>query len=434
VILIVLDACRADHLGIYGYNRQTTPNMDAFAGRSVIYTRAYSQAPWTIPSIATLFVSQYPYVHRVNSVPEAEEHTRLDKRFVTLAEALKVRGYRTAGVTSQPWLRADMGFADGFDVFDVATSPFHPQEPEVLNRRVITWLRKDGEKNAPFFLYLHTMGPHAPYHTRPPFDGMFATREPSPEVRDLYEGMRRGATFMASYMALVSMAREGRMAAEDVAYLRARYDEKLAAADHALGELLAFFERDGLLEQSIVIITADHGEAFNEHSNLFHSQTIYREDVRVPLIIYDPRRPWGGGTVDSIAGLIDLYPTIMDLLDLPAPPELSGRSLVESARGTADQAVARTDGPGGYKLITDSWSGMFEHGGLDPVQVYDLRVDPGELHPLDEPKAPGAYRLLREAAAAISAEIQQRDFLDQPETRVIDEQLRQQLESLGYLR
>jgi len=260
VIFIVIDALRADHLGAYGYEREVTPNLDALAGRSLLFTRAYSAASWTLPSLASYMTSVYPSVHRLRRPPTAEDHSALSPEFVTLAESLNGAGYRTASITSQPWITDKLGLTQGFDEVRAVSFASAPGEAQVLTAALIEWLGQ--ERDSGFFLYAHYMGPHSPYDVPSEFSGRFTAGRPVPEIVEQFHKLYEFESEATAYQLIVDRAARGDLSSEAIAYLRDEYDEKLAFTDAALGTLFRHLDNIGLMEDSLVIITADHCEAF----------------------------------------------------------------------------------------------------------------------------------------------------------------------------
>jgi arylsulfatase A-like enzyme len=438
VIFIVIDALRADHLGAYGYERDTTPNLDALAGRSILFTRAYSAASWTLPSLASYMTSVYPSVHGLRRPPTAEDHSALSREFITLAESLKEAGYQTASITSQPWITDNMGLTQGFDMVRAVSHASAPGEAQVLTEALIEWL---GKKRDPgFFLYAHYMGPHSPYDVPSEFTGRYTTSRPVPEIVARFHKLYEFESEAEAYKTIVDRAARGDLSSEAISYMRDEYDEKLAFTDASLGLLFDHLEHSGLMEDTLVIVTADHGEAFYEHGTIFHGQHIHEELVRVPLIIHLPGGATGATRLDEIVELIDIYPTIHELLELPTPPYIQGESLIPLLQGGPSDGVAFSEGFG-FKIITPGWSSFYDYSdmlhrmdGFRITAMYDLAQDPFEQTDIAGISPPEAERH-RELAFHLWGEML--DIKDgysfdsrpvQIDTEVIEE-----LEALGYL-
>jgi arylsulfatase A-like enzyme len=408
IVLIVIDTLRADHLGSYGYSRNTTPHIDALAADATRYTRAYSHAPWTTPSVAALMTSQYPSALGISNV-----QSRLPDEAVLLPELLRDAGYRTAAFVSHSFVSAKWGFAQGFETFDESNVKGHlaTTSPDV-SELAVAWLREHlGQK--PVFLLLHYFDPHFGYLEQPDFG--FGGRNPS------YDGHVRSGSIPGFLTRTTPQ-----LSAEDLEELVRLYDSEIALTDHAIGRVLSTLREAGRYESSIIVLTGDHGEEFLDHGALDHAKTLYDEVVNVPLLMKLPGRP--GGRVDTPVAHVDVLPTLIDWLDLEIPEAARGRSLL-SEGGTEPrpvfletQRLRRLRGVvhGDEKLIVDLDSG--------DAQLFDLREDPDERTDLslDRPERARTLRALvdgwvGEDPAASS------DPLD-----LTDEE-RQRLEALGYL-
>jgi arylsulfatase A-like enzyme len=372
VILISIDTLRADHLSCYGYFRRTSPHLDRLAADSVLFERAYAQSPNTLISHATMLTSLNPISHG------ARPDRALDESITTLAELFRSHGFRTAGFTAHPtWLNRKMGFAQGFDYF-LSGDRVAPGQL----RQALYWLRSLKRQSAggaeePFFLFVHLYDVHSdfkkrPYHTGTPFDRLFT---------GFYEGRFRGcrAGRCASQFLLLANEHHELLSEDELKWIIALYDGSVAYVDHHLGVFFGELRQLGLMEDTWVVVTSDHGEEFREHGQLLHSQP-YEETARVPLIV----RPPGGGFARRIAapvGLVDLLPTLAEAVGIEPEGPIEGRSLLPLIRGTAmeqsppvfwtgydptDIAV-RT---GEYTL--DSW------GKRGSVELYEYGADPGQ--------------------------------------------------------
>jgi arylsulfatase A-like enzyme len=304
VILISLDTLRADRVGVYGAYRPTSPALDAFAARSAVFTSGWSAWPETSGSHMTIFSSRYPSEHGVTGFLSAPAAT-----IELLAERLRREGYLTRAFTENGGVWAFAGFARGFSAYAERRSPdfVYRGEAAATFADAARWLQGHHERN--FFLFVHTYQVHAPYRPPPEYATLFAdvpAREPAPFAEDALA-----------------------------------YDREARFMDDELAKLLATVDRLGIGEDTIVIITSDHGEEFGEHGGIGHGRTLHREVLQVPLIVFapaiaTPRR------VDTPASLIDVAPTVLDLLGIAPDPGYRGTSLAPALRGEpmpADRAV-----------------------------------------------------------------------------------------------
>jgi arylsulfatase A-like enzyme len=321
VLLISLDTTRRDHTSVYGYERATTPNLEKLAAEGVRFALAYAPSATTGPSHATLFTSLAPITHRV-----VKNGRVLTPPHETLAERLHARGWVTAGVVSSYVLDARFGYAQGFDHwdddFDPATATVRNEEwegaaVEVFDRRAdattaraVAWLDGRRDPARPFFLFVHYFDPHAPW--LPPADLARAF----PPADGPGEGLRAQT---------------------------ARYDAEIAFTDQQLGALFDALEERGLADDTLVAVTADHGEGLMQHGLLLHGAQIYEEQVRVPLLLRWPARLPAGRVIEGAVSLIDLAPTLLELAGVPlaAGDASQGRSLVPVIEGRESLDPAR---------------------------------------------------------------------------------------------
>ena len=386
VVLVVLDAGGARHFGAYGNPLSTSDAVDALARDGVLFERAYAQAPWTLPSTASLLTGRYPS-------PRRQKHVRVDG--ATLATLLHDAGLRTAAFSENPYVTREFGFARGFDVFE----EFFPAEvfakhetsyPRVASEHTvdeaIQWIRAGGTGR--FFLYLHLLTPHAPYAPPAPF-------------RDRFDAGYPGAIDGSIGTLLRIDAGELAVGPRDLEHLKLLYEENLAHADHQVGRLVSALATDGLLERTIVVVTADHGEAFREHGRMLHTTTLYEEMVHVPLVMRFPSRfgrlpgRWGG-----VVELRDVVPTLCDALGVGR----GGRSLIRRVRTPPDpRAVARSwtdDGRSTLATLVTQRRKLVMDRRRHAVELFELADDPGEAHDVAREHRDVVTRLARRLRAA----------------------------------
>ncbi len=311
-ILISIDALRADHLGLYGYPKATSPFLDELAGRATVFEQAFAQVPSTLPSHMSMFTGLYPAEHGV--FPPSSV---LAPEIRTLPEILLHAGFRTAGHTEGGYAQGGYGFARGFDEW--TDTPYgDDSDVERTFGRGVEFLRsvKPDER---FFLFLHTYTVHDPYWPPERYRRMFWPGPPPPGA-----GEPTGPHFAAVNNGLAETTPRA------IAYYEAMYDASIRYLDDRLRQLFADLEASGLAEETTVIFTSDHGEEFFEHGKLVHTQ-IYPECLRVPLLVVHPQQRQGL-RIGSLAQTIDFAPTIFDLAGVPPPPGLSGRSLAPQLR------------------------------------------------------------------------------------------------------
>jgi arylsulfatase A-like enzyme len=369
VLLYVMDALRADRLGCYGYARDTSPHLDQFAAEAIVFRDAIAQAPWTRPSVASLLTGQLPMVHGAVTLRD-----RLRADVPTLAERFRAAGYDTAGFVTNINVAAPFGFDRGFDRYDHL--PEDPATPGVyvsagrLHAAALAWLdARAGER--PFLLYLHATDVHSPYRPEPAFRARFLDLVPSDaELQRLDRRLERSPE---------------RLSADEARTLSGLYDAEVAQWDEAFGQLWAALRARGDDADTVVAFTADHGEEFHDHGGVEHGNTLYQEQVRVPLIVRLPAGRDGGRMVDALVRTVDVFPTLLDVAGLAPDGLTSGRAVV-SARGAIDvmsapEAVTSTQFTRREveAIVLPPWKVVFPPPGAKrEVEVYDLASDPGE--------------------------------------------------------
>jgi arylsulfatase A-like enzyme len=320
IVLITLDALRPDHLGCYGYSRNTSPNIDLLAREGVVFEQVIAQGPDTLSSVPSFLTSRYPFVHR--RVLGDIHVLFLDQDIISFPRALQHNGYHTAFINNHPSSISRMkGIARGFDSYMELEYLY----PESVTERALEWI--DDHKKESFFAWLYYMAPHGPYQPSLPYSdefyltGMLKTGERKPII-DLD---RPGAS--GNFGGIPTYVVENNI--DDVDYYRAKYDGKIRVADDQVGRLVAELKRLDLYRKTIVIIMSDHGEGLGEHEDYFvHGLTLYDTSLKVPLIIRDPRCPVKHSRVGRQLRLFDLMPTIMEMAGIRSyPGKMEGKSV-----------------------------------------------------------------------------------------------------------
>lgn len=401
VILISLDTWRHDHFDTDVSGGPVTPELAELAKSGAVFRQAISTYPSTSASHMSLLTGLYPITHQVRFANDVLADT-----IPTLAEILAAHGYQTGAVTENAMLLADSGFAFGFDsYFENKGLGLWSTEGQIDStlERGRAWL--DAHRDERFFLFLHTYQIHTPY-------------EPHPE--DVCEPTDEEL-------------RSSR--APWVTKLRHRYAGEVRYADRTLARFLRSLRETGVLADSIVVLTSDHGEEFAEHDRMGHSKSVYDEVLRVPLLMWAPGLIAPGSRIEELVSLVDVVPTILDLLEIEPPSALQGASLRSGLEGGTilDDGPRFAEGPDtsrpGHRLIaarTASHKWIARDDSPVPVRVFDLRNDPGETRSLDDDedlRAEGrdhleAYGSLLSGTAT---------------TRELDARTTEKLRALGYL-
>ena len=416
VVLVVVDTLRADRLGVYGNERGLTPFLDGLARRSIVFANAYATTTWTNPSIASLFTSRYASELRVTGFD-----SKVPSDAVTLAEALHRHGYVTAGFCGNDRLTAQLGFAQGFDVW-LAPQLLRKIDGSHLTRKSVQALDRlrRARPGAPLFLYVHYMDPHSPYEPPPPYRARFA--RPGPDA--------------AAANAKVQHWDWGSISEAEVDVLSSLYDGEVAYVDAALAHLFAELAARRILDEAVVIVTADHGEEFREHGFLSHGANLYNTTLHVPAMMLAPG--YAARSVADGVSLLDLGPTVLDLLHLPPEPTFEGRSLVPMLAGRSEPRDVLAE-LAKSNVLTQHASALVRDGVkvmarrqpqwmVGRVEVYDLAHDPGETSPLPSERFPALLRRLRAQKSALATRA-----LLPGERAPLDEEQRRKLRALGYV-
>jgi len=367
ILIYLIDALRADHLGCYGYDKDISPNIDRFAKDATVFRRAIAQSPWTKASVASIFTGLSPRVHGVQG-----RHDALADEADTLADELTSAGYRTVSVTTNGWVTSPFGFDQGVQRFFYLTDARtgSPLSSVDLNRVFFGWLDTNVAAR-PVFAYIHSVDPHSPYEPPEEYRQKFA-----PWVADRDIGT----------LAYLRRIYKGEIPENDVPVraLVALYDAEIAFNDDSFGTFVRELKRRGLYDDAFIIFVADHGEEFFEHHALEHGQDLYSDVLNIPLII---KFPAGDGPfrrdVTTPVQQTDLLPTVLDYLGVRRPEALEGRSLVGIA-STRDIAKGersvlsymKLDGMRAESVIRGSWKLIrsWKPNGRDfRLELYDNR-------------------------------------------------------------
>jgi len=364
ILLFVVDTLRADHLGAYGYPKPTSPGIDEFAGEGLVFERAYAAGNWTRPSMASLHSSTMPSRHGVVAVDNG-----LSPELPLLSEQLTAMGYLTAFFTNGVNMSPEIGYGRGVRYYDVPQSSAAVERtpvfrgfvfrllpdarswvrrttggsgPDARNERVLAWARTvDPER--PIFLYVHYMGPHTPYMPPAEFIAPFSS---TPAQHRLAEPPPRDAGRDA-------------LAPDDLEQMIAQYDGEILWHDVHLRRLLEELRRLGWLDNAIVAITSDHGEAFGEHGVWGHGYSLFEEVVRVPLILWSSLSWNRHQRITAPVSLVDLAPTLVDLAGGRIPPAWDGLSLrpwILGERQDDERVVFQEHRPSDRALRNAGWA------------------------------------------------------------------------------
>jgi arylsulfatase A-like enzyme len=338
VVIIGVDTLRPDHLGCYGYERETSPAIDRLAAGGVVFENVYSQSPWTLPSFATIFTSLYPMQHGAS-----DPNTKLRTEHPTLPMMLLKRGYSTAAIINAPFLSPEYRLDRGFEYYHYR-GPFAGRVASGTTTDALAWIDKHIDE--PFFIFVHYFDPHIPYAPPEPYDRAFF-----PDYDgdlscpfSLSLALRpRITTFSLNLQGPAHTASRKTMSTlspDDWDYIRALYDGEIAFTDEAVGALLDGLDERGLRDNTLIFFLSDHGEEFYEHEGFEHGHTLYDEVIKVPLIISLPGHVPENIRVAEHVRLIDVAPTVLDYLDVEPSTHLEGASIKPLISGDGSAVAA----------------------------------------------------------------------------------------------
>ena len=383
VLMIAVDTLRRDHVGCYGYERNTSPNIDKLAARGVLFEDAVSQSPWTLPSFATTLTSLYPTQHGAGFLePGAGAYgKRMRTVFPPMAMLLLKQGYTTGAIINAPALASEFGVDRGFEFYDT-TPRWDERLADGTTADALKWL--DANKDVPFFAFVHYFDPHLDYAPPAPFDTLF---NPG------YQGRLGNVFDRESYQSYESdLTRiDDPAVAADWHHIRSLYDGEIAFTDQAVGELLDGLDEMGLRDNTLIVFLSDHGEEFFEHKGFEHGHTLFDELIKVPLIFSLPGTLPENTRVTEQVRMLDVVPTILDILGIKATTHLEGVSLTPLLTGTgeiAESKVALLPSRFAYsesmlygtekKSVTAyPWKLVYDTV-TEEEMMFNLAVDPGE--------------------------------------------------------
>jgi len=464
VLLVSIDTLRADHLGLYGYERNTSPVLDLLATEGVVFEDVSSPSPWTLPAHASMMTGSYPRRHGVMTWSNP-----LSPGIPTLADWLGEHGFRTGAIVGSEWLgRETFGITRAFDRYSAKDTPAgHRASNRWASDTALDWIRESGEER--IFVFLHYFDVHADYVSGPYFEGLFTESYDGPADGTAWQLLR--ANLPDAYVTFCSEQFEERMCrfgspenervigenlerpeldAADVRHLEGLYDAGIRQLDTELGRLLSILRHEGFLDETLLLVTSDHGEEFREHGRLDHFLAMYQESVRVPLILLGPGVP-AGLRIDAPVSLIDIAPTLLSLVGASVPSDAEGLDLsalwgdeAVSASGRFSQRFLYGEAGGGltlasltqgrffpiyrsvrrgrYKLIRSSLS--------EQPELFDLEADPAEQSNLAET----APDILRELSSELDRRLQLGADPKNSDSRAgLDAATIESLRALGYL-
>jgi arylsulfatase A-like enzyme len=459
ILLITMDTVRADHISAYGYERDTTPYLREFAREATVYEHAIASDGFTLPTHASIFTGLYPSWHGATFQPGKRYNMPLAPRSRTLAGILRADGYWTVeAVANYGYLGPGEGLEQGFALTEAnlavhlsdAKRPFYLREAAIkllthaggtaeffqsylratdINRHAFALFEEARTRRRPFFMFLNYMDAHSPYFAPLPFRERFSTggSHLSPLTTDTYAAIRDSVN--AGKRVLDEKERR---------FLLSHYDGGIAFIDAGLKDVIKRLRELGLYDNTLVIITSDHGEAFGEHNSMAHGNgSVYQDQVHVPLLIKYPDQHQAYQS-DALVSQVDLMPTVLDLAGIEIPRSLQGHSLRGSQNQQGSAVFAEGEGrsqnanprlrgsrravfSGNWKLI--AWS-------AGNPELYNLAADPGELHNLYKPGDPQAAAMMARIDEFNAAAPRRKPSQSE---KPVDKQTLEKLRSLGYI-
>ncbi len=399
VILLTIDTLRADHLECYGYEGVKTPHINQLAEEGILFKHNISQAPLTLPSHSSILTGTFPLYHGIRD----NSGFYLDEDHITLAEALKNRGYATAAFVAAFVLDSRWGLDQGFDYYydNFDLTKYKKASLDAVQRRgdevlaeAYKWL--DTQNQGKFFAWIHLYDPHTPYDPPEPYKTQF-----------------KGSRYSL-------------------------YNGEIAYTDQLIGEFRDFLEKKELMDTTVIIFTSDHGESLGEHKESAHGFFIYDSDIRVPLIIRFPGKAFQGKTIQNQVRSVDIMPTILHILGDESPERVQGTSLLSLILGKDDDsdfsAYSETYWPRyhyGWSELKSLRKGQYKFIDAPKPEFYDVWNDPGEINNLINKKASLVHEFKTELLAFMDTH--SREGIEEAGPQKVDNDTLTKLQALGYI-
>lgn len=421
VIFVLVDALRADRLGSYGSEAATTPHLDALAKRAIVFRDAHANSASTVRSVASLFTSTLPMVHGIEAPPGDESEVRLSvlaDEMVTAPEVFQAAGYHTAMVTGTGWITPEVNYDQGVDEYVLLEER---ADRNVIDSAIDFAQRQTDER---FFLYLHLLDLHDYYHSEVLFERYPDLGPQGSEPLRHLEGLRPSEIYRQL------RTEPQTFTPEDAQLLSRAYDRELQRTDALIGEFVDALASSGTLDDTLIVVSSDHGEQFLEHGHLVHGgDAFFSEVLAIPLLVAGPHVFDNRVDIHQPVSLVDVMPTLFDLVGVEVPEEAQGRSAL-AAEETLRPIVASNGRT--WKVTTADWSYIFSER-YEREELYRRSTDPDEQENLFTAEPEVAARMRRVLGHAIE------DAREHPYARLrrsavpMTDEVRKTLRSLGYL-
>jgi arylsulfatase A-like enzyme len=455
VLLYMIDTLRADHASMYGYARETTPFLKKLGDRGLVFDDCQVQATWTKPSVASLLTSLYSFTHGI-----VQDYDTIPKGATTLAEQLRTSGYVTVGIMANPFAGRLSGLQKGFDfVSEWAVIQRYRKDAEdrgtdsaAVNKIIFPWL--ETHRNEPFFLYAHTTDPHAPYRPPAGFEEKFARPADTSKFNATYKSLVNKRSYGGGAVVSRAIVRHSGVNPDRFIHEAIdRYDGEVLHNDWSLEQLAGKLKELGILDNTLIIVVSDHGEEFWEHGWTAHGQSLYQELTHGVFVMWNPKLIPTPRRVAVPVQLIDVMPTVLDLLGLKIPDLIQGQSLAPFARGQSFQRRGQVmtsryasphahgfvpeNGTDTVALVDADWKLLYrdkaKEVSLNKVELYDRRSDRGETKNIAAQHPQEVDRMMTEIGKWMEAEKQIKSSLSRGPKATIDAKTLEQLRSLGYI-
>lgn len=442
VLFITVDTLRADHLGSYGYVRDTSPNTDKLAKEGILFSQAVVQWPKTRPSLTSMLTSTYGYYN--GEIRFNDLRRKVNSHLVLLPEILKNASYNTVAIVSNGNLAAEYNFNQGIDTHIEVWREHKNKEANYVTEYALSWLKENSSRGK-FFMWIHYVDPHAKYQPPEPYHEMYVGdkfyygSKTIPINNNHHEERNKDMGGIWPERQLGNH--------QELDYYIAQYDAEIRYTDENVGKVLDAVKALGLSDNTIIIFTADHGESLGEHDYYFdHGRLPYDTCVRVPLIIKVPGLKSGIKVIDHPVELIDMMPTVLDILSIPVNKEAQGKSLLPLMLGDDDGISEYAFTEAGYKqnyqrmIRTKKWKLIYVPDKEDqnimqgmPFELYDMERDPWELNNLVKVETNIADELKRELFKWMERAEGVNGRSSRKENVSIDKKTEENLKSLGYI-
>lgn len=440
-LFIILDASNARHFSYLGYDRETSPNVDALGDQGVRFMSAHGQTSNTLSSARTYLTGRY--LPEPSAADPLHHGYALPENTYTLASAFSASGYQTAAFSENPYVSEAFNFTIGFDHFryyrgrapiQIADGREFDDATEGIVEEAKSWIRE--RKDDSWFCYIHLLRPHNHYGSPEPYLSRWNDRGyPLTRLLD-----KRGEPMAREVFLFISGSLRGEITKEDTQYLLNLYDGNIAYVDALLGDFIAWLKKEGIFDSTLVIIASDHGEAFMQHGHLGHNTTLYEDMTHVPMVFSSPQGTgFKSASIDAPVGMIDVFPTLVELFDLTPGGPLDGRSLVPLLRGESREhkpfLYAQTNDLLAFSIRSANHKVIFKRNlptvPFEAMEIYDLSADEEEKHNLLQSPEMAGVRARAEEALVAYADTYWTGA--EGSDVVLPQATLEELEALGYL-